>query len=191
MLDRELPCSLPVPRPRSAPAKRNGVRRLVLASALVMLSLWSIAPGSLVAGAATKAKAVIDDVTVTAGKPGGDSAVSLNFTNDSKQPVTLLGVTSSVARKSMIDYDVNMCQGNHGMSQLSDIYVTSGTEQHLGYQFQGAMLSGLDQRLVVGQEVQVTVTWRAFFGSLHRSTIEAKVVAPPKGLKFIMAAMSM
>jgi copper(I)-binding protein len=132
----------------------------------------------------------ISDVTVTAAAKGHDSAVVLKIVNSTSQPISLLSVTSPSAGGDMIFFDTNMCQGNHAMTVLSNIYISSGFTQKLGYKFQGAMLSALNQELTVGQKVPLVVTW-SNFNTLHHSTVEAAVVAPPHHIKFLMGNMSM
>jgi copper(I)-binding protein len=90
----------------------------------------------------------------------------------------------------MIDYDTNMCQGNHAMMQLANILITGGHTQQLGYKFQGAMLRQLKEKLTKGETIPVVITW-SNFQKVHSVTVEAKVVAPPKNLNFGMTSMAM
>jgi copper(I)-binding protein len=90
----------------------------------------------------------------------------------------------------MIDYDTNMCQGNHAMMQLADIYITGGHTQQLGYKFQGAMLRQLKEGIAKGETIPVVITW-SNFQNAHSVTKMAKVVAPPKYLNFGMTSMKM
>jgi copper(I)-binding protein len=90
----------------------------------------------------------------------------------------------------MIDYDTNMCQGNHAMMQLANILIIGGHTQQLGYKYQGAMLRQLKVKIVKGETIPVVVTW-SNFQTAHSVTIEAKVVAPPKNLNFGMSSMEM
>ena len=93
---------------------------------------------------------VISHVTVTAAKIHGDSAVVMSIANHSGHPISLISVTSSVANSNMIDYDVNMCQGNHEMTLIANILITGRRTQELGYKYQGAMLRQLKRSLVRG-----------------------------------------
>jgi hypothetical protein len=63
----------------------------------------------------------------------------------------------------MIDYDTNMCQGNHAMMMLAN---------------------------VSGESIPVVITWTNF-KSAHTVTIHAKVVDPPRHLDFGMSSMEM
>ena len=58
--------------------------------------------------AATSKGLKITDVTVTAAKQSGYSAVSMSITDEAGSPVTLTQVTSSVSGMSMMYFDVNM-----------------------------------------------------------------------------------
>lgn len=132
----------------------------------------------------------ISDVTVTAAARGHDSAVALKIVNSTSQPISLLSVGSPNAGGDMIFFDTNMCKGNHAMTVLPNIYISSGFTQRLGYRFQGAMLSALYRKLTVGQKIALIITW-SDFNAVHHSTIEAAVVAPPRHIKFLMGNMSM
>ena len=149
----------------------------------------SIAMGVAPASATTKS-VVIANVSVTAALAGRESAVVMDFENQGNSPISLLSVTSAAATSSMIDYDANMCQGNHAMVPLANIFVNANHAQQLGYQYQGAMLSGLRQNLSRGERITLVVTW-SDFAVVHHSTVMAKVVAPPKGIKFTMGNMKM
>lgn len=133
---------------------------------------------------------IISDVTVTAAKAEGQSAVVMSIDNTSNSPISLLSVTSPASRMSMIYFDTNMCQGNHAMIWLTNILIMGGHVQELGYQYQGAMISELRQPLVKGSRVPLTITW-SDFQHPHTVTVEAKVVAPPKHLRFHMTPMHM
>jgi copper(I)-binding protein len=133
---------------------------------------------------------IISHVTVTAGKIHGNSAVVMSITNKSGDPISLISVTSSNAKASMIDYDVNMCQGNHAMTPVANILITGGRTQALGYKYQGAMLRKLKTALVKGSTIQLVITW-SDFTKVHSETVEAKVVKAPNHLFFGMAGMAM
>lgn len=133
---------------------------------------------------------VISHVTVTAAKIHGDSAVVMSIANHSGHPISLISVTSSVANSNMIDYDVNMCQGNHEMTLIANILITGRRTQELGYKYQGAMLRQLKRSLVRGGTISLVVTW-SDFNKVHSQTVEARVVKPPKHLFFGMTAMQM
>ncbi len=152
-----------------------------------------IAGSSLVAaplGAATTKSVVVADATVTAARANGNSAVELTITNDSKGPISLTSVSSPVSAMSMIYYDENMCQGNHTMAWLANIFIEPGHVQKLALKFQGAMLGELRSPLVKGSTVPLVLKWSNF--QVAKSvTIEAKVIAAPKGLRFRMSAMNM
>lgn len=140
-------------------------------------------------GASTKL-VVISGATVTAAKEGGPSAVVVKIDNTTSNPITLLRVTSPVATQHMIGYDTNMCQGNHAMVELTNILITSGHTQKLGYKYQGAMLWGLQRALTVGETVPLTLTW-SNFQHLQSVTVEARVVKPPAHIDFGMSTMQM
>lgn len=89
----------------------------------------------------------------------------------------------------MIDYDTNMCQGNHAMMKLPNILIYSGHSQHLGYQYQGAMLRQVKSKIVKGETIPIVISWTNF-GSAHSAIVEAKVVSPPRYLNFGMSGMS-
>lgn len=172
---------------RSRPARvRCAVRwGLPLCAALTLATLTG-EPG--VAVGALTPKVDVSHVTATAARSGGDSAISLSLTNNSGQALSLLSVTSSVAVSSMIDYDTNMCQGNHAMAVLPNILVIAGQTQLLGTKNQGAMLAGVRRALKIGDTIPIVLKWTNFH-SVVTKTIMATVVAAPKGLKFVMASM--
>jgi copper(I)-binding protein len=132
----------------------------------------------------------ISHVTVTAAKIQGDSAVVMSIANNSGAPISLISVTSSVAKSSMIDYDVNMCQGDHEMTLIANILITGGRTQDLGYRYQGAMLRRLKTAIVTGGMIPLVVTW-SDFNKVHSKTVEALVVKPPRHLFFGMSSMAM
>ncbi len=133
---------------------------------------------------------VISHVTVTAAKIHGNSAVVMSIANNSGSPISLISVTSMVAQTSMIDYDVNMCQGYHEMTLIANILITGRRTQLLGYKYQGAMLRELKKSIVQGGTIPLVVTW-SNFSRVHTETVEARIVKPPKHLFFGMTAMAM
>ncbi len=145
---------------------------------------------SAFAAPTTKSGVVLSRITVTAARIHGDSAISMSISNDSRGPISLISISSPETSTSMIDYDTNMCQGNHAMMLLSNILITSGHKQELGYKYQGAMLRGVREQLVKGETIPVVITW-SNFQTARSMTIEAKVVAPPRHLNFGMTSMSM
>jgi copper(I)-binding protein len=146
--------------------------------------------GSSSGAAAVNSRVVISHVTVTAANIRGDSAVVMSIANNSNDPISLISVTSSVAKSSMIDFDVNMCQGNHEMTLIANILITGRRTQRLGYRYQGAMLRQLKTSILKGGTVPLVVTW-SDFNTVHSQTVEAKVVKPPKHLFFGMSSMRM
>lgn len=140
-------------------------------------------------GASTRS-VVVTGATVTAAKAGGPTAVVVKIDNTSSGPITLLRLTSPVAAQHMIGYDTNMCQGDHAMIQLTNILITSGHTQKLGYRYQGAMLWGLHRALTKGETIPLTVTW-SNFQHLQSVTVEARVVKPPAHINFGMSGMQM
>ncbi len=114
----------------------------------------------------------------------------MSISNDSKGPISLLSISSPDTSASMIDYDTNMCQGNHAMMLLSNILITSGRQQALGYKYQGAMLRDVKERFAKGATIPVVITW-SNFRTAHSVTVEARIVAPPRHLNFGMASMKM
>ncbi|MGP8009143.1 MAG: copper chaperone PCu(A)C [Acidimicrobiales bacterium] len=161
------------------------VRGAVAALILGISGAWLITPAG-----AESSSVTITHATVTAAKVNGQSAVVLLFHNASSGPITILSVESPVAKDDMIFYDTNMCQGNHAMAQLANIFVTSGNTQKLGYQFQGAMIWKLSKPLTKGEKIPLKVTWSNFHGS-HTTTVEAKVVKAPPSINFAMSSMKM
>ncbi len=158
-----------------------------------LVALVLVGAGALVTSpnsAAAPRQLTISDVTVTAAAKGHDSAVALKIVNSTAQPVSLLSVRSPSARGDMIFFDTNMCQGDHAMSVLSNIYISRGFIQKLGYRSQGAMLSELYRALTPGQKISLIVTW-SNFNEVHHTAIEASVVAAPRHIKFLMGNMSM
>ena len=155
------------------------------ASCALMLAVSSPAQAT----STSKSGISFSHVTVTASKAHGNSAVSMTIENNSKEVISLYSITSSVTRSSMIDYDTNMCQGNHAMMALANIVIYSGHSQHLGYQYQGAMLRHVKDKIVKGETIPIVISWTNF-GSPHSATVEAKVVAPPRYLNFGMSGMS-
>jgi copper(I)-binding protein len=148
---------------------------------------------SFIAGpvsASTNKSVVIADATVTAARAHGNSAVELTITNDLKGPISLTSVSSPVSGMSMIYYDENMCQGNHAMAWLANIFIEPGHVQRLSLKFQGAMLGALHSPLVKGSTVPLVLKW-SDFQKASSVTVEAKVIAAPKGLHFHMTAMNM
>ena len=114
----------------------------------------------------------------------------MSIANKSGEPISLISVTSSDAKTSMIDYDVNMCQGNHAMTLIANILITGGRTQELGYKYQGAMLRQLKTPIVKGETIPLVITW-SDFNKVHSATVQAKVVKPPKHLFFGMTGMAM
>ena len=157
----------------------------------VMSLVCLLSANSGLAGAATGSKALkITDVTVTAAGRSGYSAVAMTIRNGTGLPVSITSVTSSISRMSMIYYDDNMCQGNNKMTWLANILISPGYVQDLGYRYQGAMLGNLRAAVHVGQTVPIRIAW-SDFASYKDVTVMAKVVAPPKGLHFLLSPMKM
>jgi copper(I)-binding protein len=157
----------------------------------ILTSIATLCGISTAADASASAKQItITKATATAAKLNGQSAVVLTLRNVTKGPITLFSVKSSVANKDMIFYDTNMCQGNHAMVPLSNILITAGNTQKLGYEYQGAMLWQLKKPLTTGEKIPLTITWDNF-RSVHTMTIEAKVIKPPKNIDFAMSSMKM
>ncbi len=129
-------------------------------------------------------------VTVTAAAAKGSSAVAMSIANGYEGPISLMLVTSSVSRMNMIYYDSNMCQGTNMMSWLPNILISSHSTQLLGYQNQGAMLGQLTRSLKVGESITLEVKY-SNFSAARTVSVTAKVVAPPKGLHFLMSPMRM
>ena len=165
----------------------KGLRTLV-----GLLLPWAVMTVALdgTAQAAVPKHVVVSGVTVTAAKAKGQSAVVMSIANGSGNPISLLSVTSTVSTRSMVDYDDNMCQGGSKMTPLANILIMPSQTQLLGYRYQGAMLSGLRRSLSKGESIPLVLTW-SDFQAVHRVTVIAKVVAPPKGLRFLMSPMKM
>jgi copper(I)-binding protein len=140
--------------------------------------------------AASSGKIVVTGATVTAAPANGESAVVLSIANDSKGPISLTSVSSPVSGMAMMYYDQNMRQGDHAMRWLENILIQPGHVQRLALRFQGAMLSDLHTALLKGSTVPLVVKW-SNFQSARSLTIDAKVVAAPKGLRFHMSTMNM
>ncbi len=159
---------------------------------LAACGVLMLAPWAPLAAAATTAKGgiVISHVTVTAANADGDSAVSMTIVNESRGAISLFSITSPETKTSMIDYDTNMCQGNHAMMELANILIIGGHTQQLGYKYQGAMLRQLKEKLTKGETIPVVVSW-SNFNKAQSVTIEAKVVKPPRNLNFGMSSMDM
>ncbi len=164
------------------------VRRVALALVIAASLAAGLAPEVAPAGAATRV--TVTGVTVTAARAHGSSAIVLTFRNGSSGPVSLTAVTSSVAGRSMIDFDDNMCQGNQMMTWLGNILVPARHTQLLGYRNQGAMLYQLRRDLVAGTTITITLHWTNFSAPVT-TVVRARVVAAPKGLRFLMAPMRM
>lgn len=158
--------------------------------AVATLGMSSTLIGEGIAGAAAKSKIVFSDATVTAAPREGDSAVVVRISNDSRGPISLTSVSSPRSTSSMIFYDENMCQGNHSMSQLANLFIEPGHAQTLALKYQGAMLSGLHSALMRGETIPIVLRWSDFH-SVHTVTLEAKVVRAPKGLKFLGSGTGM
>ena len=167
---------------------RKSLSTLSLVAASCGLALTFVT--SAVAASPAKSGVVLSRVTVTAAKAQGNSAVSMTITNNARGPISLISVTSPDTGTGMIDYDTNMCQGNHAMMQLANILIIGGHTQALGYKYQGAMLRQLKKKLVKGETIPVVITW-SNFQKAHSVTVEAKVVSPPRHLNFGMTSMSM
>jgi copper(I)-binding protein len=157
----------------------------MVAASLALLLNW----GAAWADAASSGLDV-SRVTVTAANARGDSAVVMSLTNTTSGPISLVSVTSPRSRLSMIDYDTNMCQGNHAMMMLSNILISGGFTQKLGYSYQGAMLRELKAALVKGETIPLVITWTNFQRS-RTMTVQAKVVAAPSDIDFGMSALGM
>ena len=164
--------------------KRGVFSAILLASCLS--TAWAVAPAS-----ATSSRSVtFTGVTVTAAKESGDSAVVMSIVNRSGGAISVASVTSAVSGMAMLYFDDNMCQGDTAMTWLSNILITTGRTQKLGYRYQGVMLAELHQKLVVGESVPLVVHWTDFH-STFSTTVTARVVKPPKGLHFRMSSMKM
>lgn len=165
------------------------MRRFPVAVALAALAVGSGFVTRPVSAAPT-GKVVVSHATVTAAPANGESAVVLSITNNSKGPISLTSVSSPVSGMSMMYFDQNMRHGDHAMAWLTNILVQPGHVQKLALRYQGAMLSELHSALVKGSTVRLVVKW-SDFQSARSLTIEARVVAAPKGLHFHTSAMNM
>ena len=132
----------------------------------------------------------ISDATVTSSVAGGDTAISIKIHNASKNGILVTEISSPQASSSMIFYDANMCQGNTTMSQLSNIAISAGSTQTLGYKYQGAMLSGVVKVLTIGEKIPLVIHWTDVKNINHIANFSAMVVKPPLGLHFAMPAMA-
>jgi copper(I)-binding protein len=130
------------------------------------------------------------NVTVTAASTQGESAVAMTIHNNTSGPISLMNVASPLSSMNMLYYDTNMCQGNTAMTWLANIFISQNQIQLLGYQNQGVMLARLHQNLKVGTVVPLQVKYSNFSTS-HVVTVQARVVAPPKGLHFHLSVMKM
>jgi len=130
------------------------------------------------------------NVTVTAASAHGESAVAMTIINKSDGPISLMTVTSPLSSMNMLYYDTNMCQGDTAMTWLANIFISQNQVQLLGYQNQGVMLARLHQDLKVGTTVPLQVKY-SNFSTARIVTLQARVVAPPKGLHFHLSAMKM
>ena len=167
------------------------MRMLKAAVATLLTTGCMLVGASGLSGAASPSKTLkITDVTMTAAGRSGYSAVTMTLTDGTSLPVSLTSVTSSVSRMSMIYYDDNMCQGNSKMTWLANILISPGYVQKLGYRYQGAMLGNLRTAVHVGETVPVKIAW-SDFAKYQDVTVMAKVVAPPKGLHFLLSPMKM
>lgn len=169
---------------------RKSLAALWLTAVCCGLTVTFAIPTPAFATSSKESGVVLSHITVTATKLRGNSAVSMTITNDSRGPITLMSVTSPDTQASMIDYDVNMCQGKHTMLMLMNIFITSGRTQKLGYKYQGAMLRLLKKPIVKGEIIPLVITW-SNFQKAHSVTVKAKVVAPPRSLYFGMTTMDM
>lgn len=162
------------------------MRRLAAIWIPLILVIALAAPAS----AAKPSGVVISHVTVTAAKGGGEAAIVMTLKNGTTGPVSLLSVTSPDAGEGMIFFDTNMCQGNHAMTMLANLYVSAGFTQKFGYKFQGAMIGLLHKALVVGQKIPLVVLWSDFHG-FKKTKVVATVVPAPATIKFVMGSMEM
>ncbi len=173
-----------------AVAASAGLVVCVVGAAAVTLSHHAPATTTSPALTAVPANLHITNVTVTAARVRGESAVTMSIGNDTGGPISLMNVTSPVSSMNMLYYDTNMCQGNTAMTWLPNILISSHQVQLLGYRNQGVMLSRLQESLKVGQRVPLRIKY-SDFSSARTITVDALVVAPPKGLHFLMSAMKM
>jgi copper(I)-binding protein len=165
------------------------MKRTIACVATMSVALVLVAPLSS-ASAATHSKLEIANVTVTATSKHGDSAVVMTIVNHTGGPISLMTVTSSLSQMNMIYYDDNMCQGNSMMTWLPNIFIMSNSTQPLGYRNQGAMLGGVTRPLKVGQIIALQVKY-SNFSQAQTLTVNARVVAAPKGLHFLVSTMKM
>ena len=149
-----------------------------------------VVASSIDAAASSTKQLKISEATVSVAPKGGQSAVTLKIVNDSGQPVSIESVKSPFSRMNMIYFDTNMCQGNNTMTWLSNIILSNGFTQRLGYKNQGAMLGQLDRPLLRGQRIPLVISW-SDFSKFQTMTVMAKVVVPPKKLNFKMSPMRM
>ncbi len=163
---------------------------LVVVCVGVGIGVTASRPSAPPAAATGPSRLLFSGVTVTAAAPGRESAVAMTINNRTGGPVSLVTVSSPVSGMNMLYYDANMCQGNTTMTWLPNILISARQTQLLGYKNQGVMLSLLHQRLVVGTKVPLRITYSDFSNS-RTVTVDARVVAPPKGLHFLMSAMRM
>jgi copper(I)-binding protein len=165
------------------------MKRQALSLAMATMTAILVVPGGL-AGASNHSQIVFSHVTVTAAPARGSSAVVMSIANDTAGPISLMTITSSWSKMNMIYYDDNMCQGNTLMTWLPGVFISSNATQLLGYRYQGAMLGQLTQSLKVGQYISLNVKY-SNFSNARVITLRALVVAPPKGLHFLMSPMRM
>jgi copper(I)-binding protein len=125
--------------------------------------------------------------TLTASASRGSSALAVTIVNNTNHSVLLMSIDSPSAQSSMLFYDVNMCQGGQAMTRLNNIVIPAHATQTLGYRYQGSMFSGVTRPLHVGDTV--TVNFHVVSTSLRSIAVSARVVPPPKGLRFRMAPM--
>jgi copper(I)-binding protein len=176
--------------PKNNERYRSPVRKRFAATLLIAVSPELLLTGWVPFAAASSPTLSVAHVTVTAANARGNSAVAMSVTNNAAGPISLISVTSPRSRLSMIDYDTNMCQGNHAMMLIANILISGRYTQKLGYTYQGAMLRQLKVPLVKGESIPLVITWSNFQQS-YTLTVKAKVVAPPKHLNFGMSTMGM
>lgn len=154
---------------------------------LITLVIWP----TTASNASTSSGVSFSVATLTATSSTGESALNVTITNNTNLPISLSSVTSPAARMGMIYYDANMCQGHNGMVWLPDLFIVAHSVQHLGYQYQGAMLAHLRHSLALHQHVNVRFTWTSFTSQIQVKSISALVIAPPHGLHFDLTIMKM
>lgn len=171
---------------------RSVLRRAQLVASMVALlgPLCTIGWPATSASAADRSGVQFTTATVTAARVGGDSAVVVKITNHSRLPISVLSVSSPLAKSSMLGFDADMCNGATTMTPLSNILISPGSSQVFGYKNQGAMLSNSVASLTVGKMVPLHIVW-SNFSRTTTTVLSAEVVAPPKGLHFRMAKMRM